>query len=85
MPKVNFFGVNDIQILDARTNPIPKKITIYDDDCVLGLGTNIIAFIYFLTDKDHQAHRPCHRRAEKQSAIVRPPSAAGEAVIIGRF
>ena len=37
----------------------------------------------FLTDKYHQAHRPCHRRAEKQSAIVRPPSAAGEAVIIG--
>ena len=37
----------------------------------------------FLTDKYHQSHRPCHRRAEKQSAIVRPPSAAGEAVIIG--
>ena len=38
----------------------------------------------FLTDKYHQAHRPCHRRAEKQSAIVRPSFAAGEAVVIGR-
>ena len=79
-------AVNDIQILDSRTNPIPQKMAYqYMMTTVFLAQAQISLPLYiFLTDKYHQAHRPCHRRAEKQSAIVRPPSAAGEAVIIGR-
>ena len=86
MPKVNFLGVNVIQILDSRTNPIPKKMAYqYIMTTVFLAQAQISLPLYiFLTDNHHQAHRPCHLRAEKRSAIVRPPSAAGEAVKIGR-